>query len=188
MWYDAGKRARSGSESSLGLLRGEHKALARQLDGGRHHALEIEAAVFSLRIHQAGDRARRGDGAVAENARVGNHVAACVEIHVLGGGQRSFFAVVEKDGFAGVVADEHEAAAAEVACGGMDHGESKTRGHRGVNGVAALLKNAKTRIGSQMMHAHHHAVPRAHRLLAAIRQRCGCWLLGEERRLRRRRT
>ena len=131
------------------LLRGQNKARARQLNGGRHHALESKAAVSPLRINQASNGPGRGDGAVAENARVGNHVAARVEIHVLCSGQRSLFAVVEKNGFAGVLADQHKAAAAQVARGGMDHGESKTRGHRSVNSVAALLKNSESRIAAR---------------------------------------
>jgi hypothetical protein len=65
-------------------------------------------------------------------------------------------------------AQQQEAAAAEVARGRMDDGESKACGHGSVDGVAAGAKDFNAGVGSKMVNADHHAVLGADRLLVEI--------------------
>ena len=54
----------------VGLFGSEREAVARELDGRRHDALEAELAIFLFSVDEAGDGARRGDGAVADDAGI----------------------------------------------------------------------------------------------------------------------
>ena len=61
----------------------------------------------------------------------------------------------------------------------MHHGQRESRGHGGINGVAALPQNCHSGIRGQMVNAHHHSVLRAHRLLGQVRDCiCGALLPG----------
>ncbi len=73
------------------LFGGESEAVAREFDGRGHHALEAELSVFLLCVHEAGDGARRCDGAVAEDAGLRNDIALRVLIHGLGCGRAVLF-------------------------------------------------------------------------------------------------
>ncbi len=97
-----------------------------------------------------------------------------------GGGEGSFLAVIDEGGLAGVIADQHESAAAQVAGGGMDDGQRKSGGDGGVDRVAALLQDLDTGIGREVMHADHHAVARADGLAFGVGGGGAGGLLGGE--------
>ena len=80
----------------------------------------------------------------------------------------SDFAVIEEIGFAGRKADEHEAASADVSCGGLDDGKSKGDGYRCVNGIAAAFENFHARLRGERFVGGDHAVCGANGLAAAI--------------------
>ena len=61
-------------------------------------------------------------------------------------------------------ADQHEAAAADVAREGMRHRQRESHRDRGIDGVAAGLQNLQPGFGGVAFARDHHAVPRAHRL------------------------
>jgi hypothetical protein len=47
----------------------------------------------------------------------------------------------------------------------MNHGQSKAGSHSGIHGVSASMQNLHAGIGSKMMHADHHPMRGANRLL-----------------------
>lgn len=66
----------------------------------------------------------------------------------------------------------------------MHDGEGESSGDCSIDSIAAFAENLYSRIGSEMMHADHHAMAGAHRLFAAVRD-CvsGCLLRrGSDRR------
>ena len=73
-------------------------------------------------------------------------------------------------GFAVVVADEHEAAAAEVSSCGVDDGEGKADGDGCVDGVAALLQDGKAGVGGVVVDGDDHGVFGADRLVGLLRE------------------
>ena len=150
-----------------GFFRREDETLRGEADGRGHHALQAEFAVFALGIGQACHRTGRGDGAVANDAGIGNHVPLCILVHGFGGGQRRLLAVIDEGAAAVVHAQEQESAAAKIARKRMDDGEGKTCGHGGIHGVAALAKDLEARVGGEVVHAYHHAVAGANGLLPA---------------------
>ena len=125
---------------------------------------------------------------VADGAGVGDDVARGVEVHVGGCGERSLLAVVDENVFTGVLVDEHESSAAEVAGERVDHGESEADGDRGVDGVAAGLQNSNAGVSGEVMHGDHHGVRRADRLIVLEQERglggVGCGILRRLRGLR----
>jgi hypothetical protein len=62
-------------------------------------------------------------------------------------------------------ADQHVAAAAEVAGEGMRGGHREPDGNRGVHGVAAGLEDGHADVGGLRFHGDDHPVPRADRLM-----------------------
>jgi hypothetical protein len=77
------------------------------------------------------------------------------------------------------VRSSRKASAAQVARGRMHDSESKAGGHGGVDGVAAGAQDFNAGVGGQMMHADHHAVLGADRLLVKIRDHVLRALLGD---------
>jgi hypothetical protein len=98
-----------------------------------------------------------------------------VEIHVFGGGGRSFFAEVDEVGFAGRGAKEEKSSAADVAGLGMDDGEGKSGGDGGVNGIASRLHHLNASAGSELVNAGHNGMRRM-----GGAQRRGCGADGED--------
>jgi len=58
------------------------------------------------------------------------------------------------------MADQHEAATAEIAGVGLHDRQRKAHGDGGVNGVAALLHDGNARLGCQGMVAGDHGLTR----------------------------
>jgi hypothetical protein len=57
-----------------------------------------------------------------------------------------------------VLVDEHESAAADVACGWMDDGEREADGDGCVDGVAAFFQNLDTGVGGKVVNGDDHGV------------------------------
>ncbi len=81
-----------------------------------------------------------------------------VEEHARCGGKGRFFAEVEEGGAAVGQAEGHEAAAAEIAGGGVDDGEGVADGDGGVDGVAALGEHVEAGFGGERLGGDHHGV------------------------------
>ncbi len=106
----------------------------------------------------------------AGDGELGDDVALGVEVHVGAGCGGGLFAVVEEDRAAvleggvfsdaagGCGADEHEAAATDVAGGGVDDGEGKANGYGGVDGVAALVEDFYAGVGGVVVDGDDHGV------------------------------
>ncbi len=128
---------------------------------------------FFSAVHQSGYGAGRRDGAIANHACIRNHIALRVLVHRLRRGQRRFFAEVDERGVAIVGAQQQKSPATEVAGNRMHNCQRESRGYGCVDGIAAFAQNLNARIRGEVMHADHHAVLRANRLLAAIREHVG---------------
>jgi hypothetical protein len=72
-----------------------------------------------------------------------------VEIHRLRAGERRALAVVERGRPAVWGADDHEAAASDVAGARVRHGQGEGRRDGGVHGVAAAREDARARVRGQ---------------------------------------
>ena len=81
-----------------------------------------------------------------------------VEIHVFGGGGRSFFAEVDEVGFACGSAQQKESTSAKVAGLRMDDGEGESGGDGGVHGIATGLHDFDSGARGQFVDAGHHGV------------------------------
>ena len=133
-----------------------------------------------LRVGEAGDGAGNSAGFVADEGHAGDDVALGVEVHVAGGGGGGLFAVVEEVGFAVLVADEHEAAAADVAGCGIDDGEGEAYGYGCVDGVAALFEDFDAGVGGVVLDGDDHGVLGTHRDLGrGLGGVLGCKCCGE---------
>jgi hypothetical protein len=155
------------------LFGGQHVAVGRERDGGRHVLRECQLAVVLLRVGEAGDRARDADRFVTDGAEVGNDVAMRVLVHSRRGGLRSALAEVDEVGRAGVVAIEQEASAADVACGRQHDGEREADGDGCVDCVAALLENPQPGIRGIVLDGDDHGVFRLLRGGVWEGKRCG---------------
>ncbi len=91
-----------------------------------------------------------------------------VLIHGFGRGQRRLLAIVDEGGFAVVRAQQQKSAAAEIACCRMHDGERKSGGNGRIDGIAALAQHLNPGVGSQVVHADHHSVARAHGLFILV--------------------
>ena len=87
-----------------------------------------------------------------------------VEVHVARGRSGRALAEVDEGGASVGQADQHEAAAADVAGGGMRHRQREADRDRRVDRVAAGFEDLEPRFGGVAFARDHHAVPRAHRL------------------------
>jgi len=137
---------------------GEGVAIGGEFDGWRHVLREGEFAVVFLCVGKTGNRAGDSTGFVADERHVRDYIALGVEVHVAGGGGGGLFAVVDEVGFAAVVADEHEAAAAYVSGCGVDDGEGKADGHGCVDRVTALLEDGEACVGGVVVDGDDHGV------------------------------
>ncbi len=137
------------------------------------HAGERQASALGV----GGDEARDGAGNAAREgaalAAVGHEVAVGVEKHVARGRCRGGLAVVERGRGAVGLADDHEAAAADVARDGEDDGEREPGRHRRIDGVAARAQHLDARLRRLDVRRDDHPVARPLRLpgLARMPQR-----------------
>ena len=94
----------------------------------------------AMRLGQPGHGSGHAGGEMAGDAPIGR-LAARVEIHVARGPGRRGLPVVERLHRAVAEADDHEAAAAEVARLGVHHRQGEANSDRGIHRVAALLQD-----------------------------------------------
>ena len=99
-----------------------------------------------LRINQSGHRTWHADGFIPDPACIWHHVSLGIKIHVTAGCLGSFFAEVEKVKLSIGFAQQHETAAADIACRRMDYSESKSSGHGCIHGVAALAQDVRANL------------------------------------------
>ena len=155
-----------GRGEAVRFLVGKNVARGCQANGRGHHASEAEVAVSLLRVDQAGDGAGHADGFVADGGSAGDDIAVRVEIHGCGGSGGGLLAVVDEVGRAGMHADEHEAAATQVAGLGKDDGEGESNRDGRVDCIAAGFQDFDTRVGGVVVDADHHRMLRARGLRA----------------------
>ncbi len=70
------------------------------MNGGSHHLFKREVPELLFGVDESRDRAGHADCLVSEQARVFDHVALSVEIHVLSSRGGRFFAKVDEVDFA----------------------------------------------------------------------------------------
>ena len=71
---------------------------------------------------------------------------------------RGFFAKVQKVQLAVGLAQQHEAAPANISCLRMNDRQRETSSYRGIHGVAALAQDVCTDLRSLLVNAHHHGL------------------------------
>ena len=103
-------------------------------------------------------------------------LALCVKIHVSGGFAGCGFTEIEKGGSAIGLANQHEAAAADIAGRRMRYRQREADRNGSVHGISALLQNGKTHVGRKGLLRHYHAVFCLHRRLC-----CSLLCNGERR-------
>ena len=141
-------------------------AVARQRDCRREQVGEAEmaGAVMRMRVSQTCDRAghAHGQSAVARFIRVGETLR--VEEHVRRGRRRRGFAIIERNRLLIFSeADQHEAAAAEIAGARQRHGERKSDRDRRIDGVAAAPQDVDADPRRFAFLRNDHAVLRQNR-------------------------
>ena len=148
-------------------LRREHRDFLRQVRaggvtiageflGGRRDLLKLHRAEAPERRVDTRDLARHSDAedAVARQVLVGLAVA---HVHVGARRERRSFAIVERVKGVGLRhIDEHEAAAADSARGGIRNADRQRGGDRGVDRVAALLENLDAGVRRVVAFRHDH--------------------------------
>ncbi len=118
---------------------------------------------------ESGHRARYTGRAPAKET-VASRIPVGADVHIAACLTRSRFAEIEEVRRAVRLANQHEAAAAQIARDGMRDGERKAHGDSGIDGISALLQNCKTDIGGNGFLRDHHAVLCPHRFGRTHRQ------------------
>jgi hypothetical protein len=131
---------------------GGGEAVFGQEAGGFEDFGPFEFAEFLVGEGEAGDGAGDGGSFVAYALFFG------VFVHLRVGGGGGHFFVVDGGGAPVGHADEHVAAAAEVAGFGVDDGEGDGHGDGGVDGVAALFHDVDADLAGEFVGAGDHAV------------------------------
>ena len=93
----------------------------------------VPRAVLFPSVFEPGYAARYTHGQVTLRARAFYDVARTIEVHIGSGRERCLLAKVEKRLAAIGQLDGHEAPAAQIACGGVDHGHCITHGNRRID-------------------------------------------------------
>ena len=151
--------ARRESLENVGVGAAENEAVARQRDRRRHDLGAAHRAVFLERRVEAENRARRGDGAPAVEARALDRRAGGVEIHRLGRRRRRGFAEVDEHvAMRRREMGDEESAAAEVAAAGIGHRLGEADRDRRVDRVAALAQNVGADLRRAALGGDDHAV------------------------------
>ena len=150
----------------------QNEALGGQPDRGGQQLLARPGAVCLARHLEARDRAGGADGKIAVGAGARDRVALRVQIHRLRRGQRRALAEVEEGGGSVGHADRHEAAAAQVTRGRIDHGQRIAHRHGRIDGIAAGLQHVHPNLGREVLGGHDHPVLPFHRRRRGRESRC----------------
>src|SRR5579875_3032151 len=143
------------------------KTFSGWTNGGSHDAGKPECSIFALSESQAGHSSRNAGRQGSHNARLRNQVAVGIQVHIPGGCARRLFPIVDHHGFAGGHADEHEAAAADVAGERVGDSESKSHCDGCIHRVAASPQNFKPRLRGEWLACHHHTMLCGHGLVSS---------------------
>ncbi len=109
-------------------------------------------------MDQSFDRTRHARGEKPEAAETRNHIPFGILIHVGGRLAGRLLAEVEEVRFAILKANEHEAAAADVASRGMHDGERKPSRHSRIDRIPARFHHFHARFRRERVHADDHAM------------------------------
>ena len=142
---------------------GQNVALASEADRRGHYSGEGETAIGLLRVDEPSHGAGNTNGLIARGRKARHDVTLRVEIHPGAGRGGCPLAVVQEVGLARLHADQHEAAAAEVASLRIDHGQRKAHGNRSVHRVSAGLEDFDARVRGVVVDADHHGMLGQHR-------------------------
>lgn len=137
----------------VGEFAAKREAVRGEFAGGFDEVLPGQFAEAAVGLPHAGGRTRDADRAVADGG-----VLRLGEIHVLRRRGGSGFAKVDGDGLAVSQADEHEAAAAQIARGGVGDGEGERGGDGGVHGVTAFAHDVSSNRRGEPRVGYDHAV------------------------------
>ncbi len=140
----------------VGLPLGDGEAVRGELDGGLEERGPGGVAVSGVGECEAADGSGNAGGAPAVDGVLGG-VALGVEVHVVRGLCGGGLAEVDEGGASVGEADEHEAAAAEVAGEGMGDGEGEADSHGGIDGVATGFEDGDADVGRERLLGDDHA-------------------------------
>ena len=143
------------------------KPLRRQLHRRRQVLGPLPLAVLGQRHLEAADGAGDARRPPSFDA-VARQLALRVEVHVARRLLGRALAEVDERRTAVGHADQHVAAAAEVAGERMRDRHREADRDRGVHRVAAGLQHRDAHVGRDRLHGDHHAVPRAQRLTDGV--------------------
>ncbi len=173
------REIRRGFFDAGGQIGRHFKAPRRMANGRLHQRRQIELAEARRDLaprHQIAGH-RDGLGADAIGAAFGLHVVRPLirdrRITIRPRHRRRGGETIDHQ-FAAVSQPDHRRAATEDADHHrFDHGQREQRGHRGVDGIAALRHDFQRGSGSQRMIGHRHAARCGHRGFLAIKRAGG---------------
>src|SRR5216684_7384267 len=135
------------------------------MDGWRQDVSKLHCGAISFQSEsEAGDSSRDSNRLVADDGSFFVEFAVFSDVHVAGGLTWSHFAIIEEGGFAVGQANQHEAAAADVARGRLDHSKRESHSHRRIHRVTAALKDFDSCLGTKFFVSSDHAMAGANRL------------------------
>jgi len=138
----------------------DDEALPGQADGRRQQRAQGQGSPAVAGMEQAGDTAGYAHRQVGVEGTARHHLAGGIQVHVAAGTTRRHLTEIEGHLAArGRLVHQHEAAAAQVAGTGIDHGQGKADGHRRIHRIAALLQDVHAHPAGQPMIGCHHALP-----------------------------
>ena len=148
----------------MGQPLADRETIFGEANGRGHDLGEIHGAIGFQSESEAGDGARHGDRAIAEDGGFFIELAVFCDVHVPGGLGWRHFTVIEKRGLAIREPNQHEAAAADVACGGFYDRQRKRHGNGSVHSVAAAFENCDSRLRAKFFVGSDHAMAGANSL------------------------
>ena len=163
----AGRMARKGDlprGQGAGRVARQGKALSRQAHRRLDHLAPLQGAVLLQRAEQAVHRTGHTDRQVRCRGQPIDHIALLILKHLPeGSGRRLLAMVVGGQGAVGH-ANQHEAAAAEVARRGMGHRQGEAGGHRRIHRVATPAQHGGADFGGDGGTGGDHPLGAEHRL------------------------
>ena len=140
----------------------QQKSGLSQFDGGIYQRGARHRPELFARMFQTGHGAGNADGEPARRAQPLDDVAVLVQEHVARRRTGRFLTKVEKLFSAIGKQDGHEAAAAEIAGGRIDHGQRISHRDRSIDRIAAALEDVDADPGRKVLGRDHHGFFRGH--------------------------
>ncbi len=153
----------------LGQRVADDDAVARLPYGRLQQPPPREFAVFLVRHVKAGYGTGHAGGEMAESRTLWIYVAVFIEIHIASRAQRRHLAVIDCYRFTACrVMDEHEAAAAQVACPWSRDGQRESDRDGGVHRVTPVSQHICTYLCRHGILRRDHAGPTEQRMRAIV--------------------